>query len=107
MEIETTQVEVYDCAKRKGWWIEARDFPELIALMHSELSEALEAWRDHGYEGWETAGGKPEGVGSELADCVIRIMDVCEAMKIDLAHCIARKMAYNETRPYRHGGKLA
>lgn len=50
---------------------------------------------------------KPEGFGSELADIVIRVFDLAEDMGIDLATEIKRKMRYNESRPYRHGGKVA
>lgn len=48
---------------------------------------------------------KPEGVPSELADAVIRILDFCGAEKIDLAGIIEEKLAYNMTRAQMHGGK--
>lgn len=48
---------------------------------------------------------KPEGIPSELADIIIRVLDICAAEGIDIAAAIADKMAFNETRPYRHGGK--
>lgn len=48
---------------------------------------------------------KPEGVPSELADAVIRILDFCGAEKIDLADIIEEKLAYNMTRAQMHGGK--
>jgi hypothetical protein len=48
---------------------------------------------------------KTEGEAIELADAVIRIMDYFEAMGWDLEEAIRIKSAYNETRPYRHGGK--
>lgn len=48
---------------------------------------------------------KPEGVPTELADAVIRILDTCEVAGIDLGFEIERKMAYNETRAIRHGGR--
>lgn len=48
---------------------------------------------------------KPEGIPSELADIIIRVLDICGANRIDIAAAIADKMAYNETREYRHGGK--
>lgn len=85
-------------------------FGEYIALLHSEASEALEAYRDHGIEdATEVVYGnykpKPEGVGSELADVLIRLLDTADAFGIDLAAEYRRKMAYNKTREFRHGGR--
>lgn len=50
-------------------------------------------------------GRKPEGMAVEMADCIIRILDWCGKEGIDIDDVIAEKMAYNKTRPYRHGGK--
>lgn len=110
MTVKELQVYIHDWAKRLGWWDlkDERDKPPAvqIALMHSELSEALECVRDGMRPGLVGAvNGKPEGFGIELADCVIRILDTCERYGIDLQTCIEQKMAYNETREYRHGGK--
>jgi NTP pyrophosphatase (non-canonical NTP hydrolase) len=89
--------ECHCIAKGKGWWDEPRNEGELIALMHSELSEALEAMRNH----------KPqEDIAEELADCCIRIFDYCGARGIDLEKTLRKKIAYNKTRPYRHGKKF-
>jgi len=49
--------------------------------------------------------GKPEGVPSEIADIVIRAFDFAQEAGIDLAAIIEEKLAYNATRPMRHGGK--
>lgn len=120
--LKALQTEAGRIAKSSGWWDRPRDVPELIALCHSELSEALEEYRA-GYpvslvyywfnnEQIELpppmgSDVKPEGFGVELADVMIRILDMAERFGIDLEDCINRKMAYNEKRPYRHGGKIA
>jgi len=89
--------ECHRIAKEKGWWENERNDGELIALMHSELSEALEAMRNH---------GKKEELAEELADCCIRIFDYCGSRNIDLETSLLKKIEYNKTRPYRHGKKF-
>lgn len=67
--------EVHQNAEAHGWWDEKREASELFALMHSELSEALEEARAGRAMVWEGEGGKPEGIAVELIDAVIRYLD--------------------------------
>lgn len=78
----------------------------LLALVHSEVSEALEAFRESHLKSWTREDGKPEGFASEIADVVIRCADICGLLGINLTAELERKMAFNDTRPVRHGGKL-
>lgn len=92
-------------AKAKGFYDSPPSIPERLCLVHSEVSEALEAFRN-GDDGFRIdENGKPEGLASELADVIIRIADLCAYLGIDLDEAIKVKMAYNATRPYMHGGK--
>ena len=97
LDINSLIKECHRIAKTKGWWKWERNDGELIALMHSELSEALEAMRN--------CGSKDE-IAEELADCCIRIFDYCGARDIDLADTLLKKIKYNKTRPHRHGKKF-
>jgi NTP pyrophosphatase (non-canonical NTP hydrolase) len=174
--------EIVENNTAKGWYEKCATFPEAMAMLHSEVSEALEAWRSYGLQDatktpWsfidqpgEVHPPKPEGVGSEFADILIRLLDdawlfgkidlekaagpgrfgvsdsfpdnmntlhmlisrasvaqefewdagdiarefggilvflrqLSEKYGIDLPAEYERKMAWNRTRPYRHGGK--
>lgn len=86
-----------------------------LMLVVTELAEAAEEVRD---DKWSTyhhsidsaalpATAKPEGFTSELADAVIRIFHLAGLLGLDLEGAIREKMAYNETRSHRHGGRKA
>lgn len=110
------QIDVHECAHAKGWWKEKVQLEDQgpyalatsqlagLALVHSEISEAVEAIR---------AGNPPDdkipefsGAEAECADAVIRLMDLAERYDWRLAEAIAAKSQYNITRLHKHGGKV-
>lgn len=84
---------------------------EVFMLFVTEIAEAFEEWRNHKglneiyYN--DNNPTKPEGIPVELADLMIRIMHFTGHNKIPLESTIRLKQKYNETRPFRHGGKQA
>lgn len=106
MTIPELQREAHNNAVYHGFWEDGMDVGTAIALMHSELSEALEEERAGNPEVYYREDGKPEGALTELADCVIRIADYCGARGWDLESALVKKMEFNRTRPYKHGKKF-
>lgn len=105
---------------RKGW-NQGLILGNMVANLHTEISEAWECIRE-GHDAREIwyedpdlhtqgevpfPGHKPEGFPVELADLIIRVLHICAVYDIDIDKVLAEKMAYNETRSFRHGNKTA
>ncbi|AVD99698.1 pyrophosphatase [Mycobacterium phage Cuke] len=116
----------------KGWRSPdstKRPVGELAALLHSEVTEAFESYRDnepqlayeYNFDGRkeimvtptylvpghsEPLIGKPIGMASELADVIIRVLDWADEHDVPVIQAVLEKHAYNQTRAFRHGGKL-
>lgn len=95
LALQAIQNKLHGQAKEMGWHDKPREIGTLIALCHSELSEALEGARkdlndDH----------LPHRkmIEVELADCIIRILDMAGALNLDVAGAIADKHHYNANR---------
>jgi len=86
--------ENHQIAVDHGWYEQDVPLVQQLALIHSEVSECLEADRKH--QGTEK-------IAEELADVVIRTFDAAAANQLDLAGALFRKMAKNRERAYRHG----
>ena len=78
-----------------GDWSKPYKVPAILALIHSEVSEALEAFRRDDRSNF----------GEELADILIRVLDCAPGLGVDLDKAVQDKLTFNKTRSYRHGGK--
>lgn len=86
---------ILDQAKKKGFGSRADeiDVAEKIALIHSEISEAFEAYRHRNIKG-------KDGFEEELCDALQRILHLCGALNIDIEKCILKKIKLNKARQW-------
>lgn len=92
-ELNVLAAGIADWRRRKGFATDITNVPEKLCLIHSEVSEALEADRS----------SDAAGFAEELADIIIRVLDVSHSLGIDIAHHIQAKMLKNEGRLHKHG----
>lgn len=134
MNINELAKEVHENAVAHGWWEKPPSLPEALCLIHAELSEALEEYRigsplvygtcalsatDCQFsEVCEKVGHpgdhdeierpcKPEGIAVELADVILRTLDLMAGLGVNVDAVVMAKHRYNLGREYRHGGKRA
>ena len=120
-DLKALQADIHATALDKGWWDDRNNLISLakshhpstakyaksavvgsaLALIHSEVSEALEADRN---------GDKPDdkipeytGMEAELADVMIRIYDLAEAFGLRVNEAMIEKIQMNKSRSHKHG----
>ena len=104
--LDELAIVIHETAWNKGFYEGAPDTPievgdpswrpAKLALVHSEVSEALEALRN----------GDAENYVEELADIIIRVLDLAEFDGLEIGHAVVQKMFKNMDRPRLHGRKF-
>lgn len=125
MTVNEYAKDVHENAVAHGWYDEKISFPEVAAMIHCEISEAIQEYREGkpliygccGFngsyceheqncdKGKKDCSCKPEGLAVELCDAVMRIFDYLAYCGVDIEAVLVAKHEYNIGRPYRHGDK--
>lgn len=94
-----TSNDVYRVALEHGWWKDNRPLPEALLEINGEIDEAFRALKS---KNWDEASRKRNLV-AELADVVLRAMDIAGSLGFELLDDVVKKHQININRPYRHG----
>lgn len=107
--------QIYKNNKEKGFWDKDRNVGELLMLVTSELGEAMDAHQKGRFADWGSFQKDKETwklsfkthikdtFEDEIADAIIRLLDMCGGLGIDIEHHIQAKLTYNKTRERLHG----
>lgn len=93
--IEINRANGWNVTTPEDWYKTEYKIPAVLALIHSETSEALEAFRKNDRVNFE----------EELADILIRVLDCASGLGVNMDEAVADKLDKNRGRGYRHGGK--
>lgn len=116
-DIDEIADKVHKLAWEKGWHSKDEDEDHFIERacnnFHDEISELHEAWRNNKLhdlcdktEELQVAKiGPLTNIEEEFADIIIRVLDACRKLNVDIQSAIERKHLYNKTRSHRHGNK--
>lgn len=107
MSLTDLAIKIHAANREKGW--HAEDTPRHPTQFHmlavTEIAEATECARNGEPDWYIDEKGKPCGEAVEIADAIIRLLDYCGYRKWDIDAIVREKLAFNKTRPHRHGGK--
>jgi NTP pyrophosphatase (non-canonical NTP hydrolase) len=124
MHLNTLAEQIRVDNRNNGFDFDVNDVAQVgakLMLAVGELAEAYEEIRDRKgvnfiYHEQDTLNSlyvadvadnvKLEGFPVEIADCIIRLLQICGEANIDIQGVIMQKLAYNRTRAYQHGGKV-
>ena len=114
--------QIFEANKKKGFWDKERNVGEMLMLVTSELAEGLEADRkgshtiispeslkflidtpDNSYFQLEFKNNIKDTFEDEIADAIIRLLDMSGGLGIDVESHITAKLRYNSLRPHKHG----
>ena len=119
MSLNILAERIHNGNKNRGFWDEKRNVGEMLMLVVTELSEALEAHRSgkmfnkankiNFLESDDMVQSFKDNIKDtfedEIADAMIRLLDMCGGLGIDIDFHLSSKVLYNSTRPYKHGKK--
>lgn len=99
------QEQAYQTAKEKGFHDAPSNFGERLALIHEEVSELMSAYRKGALHAQCDKATIPRitNFQEEIGDIIIRCLNLAEEHGVDAGEGVVAKMAYNKTRPHKHG----